>query len=109
MSALWVILSYYYHSCCGDNDLDDDGDDDVDDDDGDDESDDDGDEGRGSLIIIDDLMSDAYNSQVVNDIFSKGRHRNISIILVLQSYFPAGSGKSLIPQIKNNATIQIFF
>ena len=39
MSALWVILSYYYHSCCGDNDLDDDGDDDVDDDDGDDDGD----------------------------------------------------------------------
>ena len=64
---------------------------------------------RGSLYIIDDLMSEAYNSQVVNDIFSKGRHHNISVILILQSYFPTGSAKSLIPQIKNNATIQIFF
>ena len=73
----------------------------------DDETDDDA--GRGCLYIIDDLMSEAYNSQVVNDIFSKGRHYNISVILVLQSYFPTGSGKSLIPQIKNNATIQIFF
>ena len=69
----------------------------------------DADDERGSLYIIDNLMSEAYNSQVVNDIFSKGRHHNISIILVLQSYFPAGTSKSLIPQIKNNATIQIFF
>ena len=73
------------------------------------EQDDDDDDKRSSLYIIDDLMSEAYNSQVVNDIFSKGRHHNISIILILQSYFPTGSAKSLIPQIKNNATIQIFF
>ena len=73
------------------------------------EQDDDDDDKRGSLYVIDDLMSEAYNSQIVNDIFSKGRHHNISIILILQSYFPTGSAKSLIPQIKNNATIQIFF
>ena len=73
------------------------------------EQDDDDDDKRSSLYIIDDLMSEAYNSQVVNDIFSKGRHHNISVILILQSYFPTGSAKSLIPQIKNNATIQIFF
>ena len=76
----------------------------------DEESDEDGDGGKASVLyIIDDLQSEAYNSQVVNDIFSKGRHHNISVILVLQSYFPGGSSKSLIPQIKNNATIQIFF
>ena len=73
------------------------------------EQDDDDDDKRGSLYVIDDLMSEAYNSQIVNDIFSKGRHHNISVILILQSYFPTGSAKSLIPQIKNNATIQIFF
>ena len=46
----------------------------------------DADDERGSLYIIDDLMSEAYNSQVVNDIFSKGRHHNISVILILQLF-----------------------
>ena len=82
---------------------------DQDDDDDDETSGGNAEDKRGSLYIIDDLMSEAYNSQVVNDIFSKGRHHNISVILILQSYFPTGSAKSLIPQIKNNATIQIFF
>lgn len=64
---------------------------------------------RQTLLILDDLMSESYNSQLVNRMFSKGRHLNLSIILILQSYYPQGASKSLIPQIKNNASIQIFF
>ena len=64
---------------------------------------------RQTLIILDDLMCESYNSQVVNKAFSKGRHLNISVILILQSFFPQGNGRSLIPMLKNNTSIQIFF
>ena len=64
---------------------------------------------RQILIIYDDLMSEAYNSQTVNKLFSKGRHYKISTVLVLQSYFPSGAGRSILPMVKNNACLQIFF
>ena len=64
---------------------------------------------RGILIIIDDLMTEACNSLLVSNIFSKGRHLNISVILILQSYFPQTGGRSLMPQIKNNSCVQILF
>ena len=59
-------------------------------------------------IIMDDMMEIVYKSQTVSKLFSKGRHYGISVILLLQSYFPTGSGTNLIPQIRNNSTIQIF-
>ena len=64
---------------------------------------------RQILVIYDDLMSEAYNSQIISSLFSKGRHYKISTILVLQSYFPSGSGRSVLPMVKNNANLQIFF
>lgn len=64
---------------------------------------------RQTLIILDDLMSEVYNSQIVSKIFSKGRHLNLSCIVILQSFFPQGASKSLVPMIKNNSSIQIFF
>ena len=51
---------------------------------------------------MDDMMEVVYKSQTVSKLFS------ISVILLLQSYFPTGSGTNLIPQIRNNSTIQIF-
>lgn len=43
------------------------------------------------LIVLDDLMSEAYNSKV-SDIFTKKSHHcNISIILVLQNIFHQGA------------------
>lgn len=43
------------------------------------------------LLILDDLMSDAYNSRI-SEIFTKGsHHRNISIVLVTQNIFHQGS------------------
>ena len=67
------------------------------------------DDDRQILIVYDDLMSEAYNSQVVNNLFSRGRHYNISTVLILQSYFPTGSGRSILPMVKNNASLQVFF
>ena len=64
---------------------------------------------RGILLFIDDLMTESCNSSLVSNIFSKGRHLNISVILVLQSYFPQSIGRSLVPQIKNNSCVQILF
>ena len=54
-------------------------------------------------------MTESCNSSLVSNIFSKGRHLNISVILVLQSYFPQSIGRSLVPQIKNNSNVQILF
>lgn len=43
------------------------------------------------LLILDDLMSDAFSARV-SDIFTKGsHHRNISIILVTQNIFHQGT------------------
>ena len=64
---------------------------------------------RGILLVIDDLMTEAWHSSLVSDIFSKGRHLNVSVILILQSYFPQSSTKRLMPQIKDNRCVQILF
>lgn len=43
---------------------------------------------KNSLVIIDDLMTEAGNSQTISNFFTKGsHHRNNSIILVLQNLF----------------------
>ena len=63
--------------------------------------------GKQFLIIYDDLMNDVHRSPIISDLFTKGRHLSISIILSMQTYCPSG-GTSLYPQIKNNSTIQIF-
>ena len=64
--------------------------------------------GRQCLIILDDLMEIIFSSSIVSQIFSRGRHLRISVIAILQSYCPAGNGKSLMTQIKNNCSYQIF-
>ena len=60
------------------------------------------------LLIFDDLMEIIFKSSVVSQIFSKGRHSNLTCILLMQSYFPGGSGTNIYPQIKLNSTINIF-
>ena len=43
------------------------------------------------------------------NIFTRGRHKKISVILLMQSYFPTSSGsRSLYPMIRNNTSVQIF-
>ena len=43
-----------------------------------------------NIIILDDLMAEATDSPVVSRLFTQGRHRNASIILLLQNMFPKG-------------------
>ena len=42
------------------------------------------------IIILDDLMAEATDSPVVSRLFTQGRHRNASVILLLQNMFPKG-------------------
>ena len=63
--------------------------------------------GKQFLIIYDDLITQVHKSPIISDIFMKGRHLSLSIILVMQAFFPSGSG-SLYPQIKTNSSILIF-
>ena len=62
-----------------------------------------------TLLIYDDLQEMVANSTVISELFSKGRHFNFSTIIILQSYFPQGAkSKNVLPQIKANASVQIF-
>ena len=38
----------------------------------------------------DDLMEEAKDSKLVSKLFTQGRHRNVSVILILQNAFPKG-------------------
>ena len=41
-----------------------------------------------NIIILDDLKAEATDSPVVSRLFTQGRHRNASVILLLQNMFP---------------------
>ena len=43
-----------------------------------------------NIIVLDDLMAEATDSPVVSRLFTQGRHRNASDILLLQNMFPKG-------------------
>ena len=43
---------------------------------------------RYNIIILDDLVAEATDSPVVSRLFTQGRHRNASVILLLQNMFP---------------------
>ena len=43
-----------------------------------------------NIIILDNLMAEATDSPVVSRLFMQGRHRNASVILLLQNMFPKG-------------------
>ena len=43
-----------------------------------------------NIIILDDLMAEATDSPAVSRLFTQGRHRNASVILLLQNMFPRG-------------------
>ena len=44
-----------------------------------------------NIIILDDLMAEVTDSPVVSRLFTQGRHRNASVILLLQTCFLRGS------------------
>ena len=43
-----------------------------------------------NIIVMDDLMAEATDSPLVARLFTQGRHRNASVILLLQNMFPKG-------------------
>ena len=54
-----------------------------------------------TLLILDDLMDQIKDSPVVEKLFTRGRHDNISVILVLQSMFYKGK---VLKTVRDNAT-----
>ena len=50
-----------------------------------------------NIIILDDLMAEATDSPVVSRLFTQGRHRNASVILLLQNMFPKGKYNTEMP------------
>ena len=50
------------------------------------------------MLIFDDLVSEAIQSPIVSRLFTQGRHRNASIILLLQNMFPKGKFNTDISQ-----------
>ena len=43
-----------------------------------------------NIVVLDDLMNMAVDSPIISKLFTQGRHRNASVILLLQNAFPKG-------------------
>ena len=61
---------------------------------------------RNNIVVLDDLMSQATDSPVVSKLFTQGRHRNASVVLLLQNMFPKGKYNT---DISRNATYKVLF
>ena len=59
-----------------------------------------------TIIVLDDLMEEAKDSPVVSKLFTQGRYRNASVILLLQNMFPKGKYNT---DISRNATYKVLF
>ena len=59
-----------------------------------------------TIMVLDDLMDEAKDSPVVSKLFTQGRHRNASVILLLQNMFPKGKYNT---DISRNATYKVLF
>ena len=59
-----------------------------------------------TVIVIDDLMEEAKDSKLVSKLFTQGRHRNVSVILILQNAFPKGKFNT---EISRNAMYMVLF
>ena len=57
-------------------------------------------------MVFDDLMSQATDSPVLSKLFTQGRHRNASVILLLQNMFPRGKYNT---DISRNAQYLVLF
>ena len=62
--------------------------------------------GKNTVIVIDDLMEEAKDSKIVSKLFTQGRHRNVSVILILQNAFPKGKFNT---EISRNAMYMVLF
>jgi len=59
-----------------------------------------------NVMISDDLMAQATDSPVLSKLFTQGRHRNASVIFLLQNMFPKGKFNT---DITRNAQYMILF
>ena len=59
-----------------------------------------------NIIVLDDLMDLAVDSQIISKLFTQGRHRNASVILLLQNAFPKGKHNT---SISRNAQYMVLF
>ena len=59
-----------------------------------------------NILVFDDLMSQASDSPVLSQLFTQGRHRNASVILLLQNMFPKGTFNM---DISRNALYKVLF
>ena len=59
-----------------------------------------------TIIVMDDLMAEANDSPVISKLFTQGRHRNASVILLLQNMFPKGKYNT---DISRNALYKVLF
>lgn len=57
-----------------------------------------------NVLVFDDLMSQATEIPVLSKQFTQGRHRNASVILLLQNMFPKGKFN---PDISRNAQYMV--
>ena len=59
-----------------------------------------------NVLVFDDLMSQATENPVLSKLFTQGRHRNASVILLLQNMFPKGKFNT---DISRNAQYMVLF
>ena len=59
-----------------------------------------------NVVVFDDLMAEATDSPLVSLLFTQGRHRNASVILLLQNMFPKGKFNT---DISRNAQYMALF
>ena len=59
-----------------------------------------------TILVFDDLMIQAMDSPVLSRLFTQGRHRNVSVILLLQNMFPKGKYNT---DISRNAQYLVLF
>ena len=59
-----------------------------------------------NLWVLDDLMDEAVQSPIISQLFTRGRHRNLSVILLLQNMFPK---EKFNTSISRNAQYMVLF
>ena len=59
-----------------------------------------------NLWVFDDLMEEAVQSPLISQLFTRSRHRNLSVILLLQNMFPKGKFNT---NISRNALYMVLF
>ena len=59
-----------------------------------------------NLWVLDDLMDEAVNSSVISQLFTRSRHRNLSVILLLQNMFRKGKFNT---NISSNSQYMVLF